>query len=468
MLFKAPENQNISEQDPFDSDALGRKESAEILTALVSKIQEPFVLAIDSPWGSGKTWFVKRWKQHLTNNGFACLYFNAWESDFSDDPLVSLIAQIELNIEDLAPEDRLEKVKTHFNSAKTLGLALAKRSPSIIVNIATGVDVEGEIKKVEDAYAKERLEKYKADALAIKEFKKKLSEFVNDIYGHEKNPAKPLIFFIDELDRCRPNYAIELLEKIKHLFNVDRVIFVLSIDKEQIGHSIKSLYGAGFGVNGYLKRFINLEYSLPEPNAEAFCRYLLEQFQLENYFSNSHADKEKAVEVCSKLFALFGLSLREQESCFTRLRIAIEMIARNSKFSFYALCFLIGLKEANLDLYKAFIRREVSHEEVLEYMRSKPGGSEFFQDGTGANIEAIILVFGCNIKSDFKDILQRYENDFNGTTLGSNERERLSRIRGALNEYQEGIHNRHKLHEVVNKIEITDRFTKPIKRVNPL
>jgi predicted AAA+ superfamily ATPase len=82
----------ISKDDPFKEDLLGRRERAEILTEFVGSLTEPFVLAIDSPWRTGKTTFLKMWMQHLENEGFPRLYFNAWENDFSDSPLVSLIA----------------------------------------------------------------------------------------------------------------------------------------------------------------------------------------------------------------------------------------------------------------------------------------------------------------------------------------------------------------------------------------
>ena len=55
---------------------------------------------------------------------------------------------------------------------------------------------------------------------------------------------------IDELDRCRPSYAVEILEMAKHLFSVDRVVFVLSINRDQLAHSVKVLYGSDFGRTG--------------------------------------------------------------------------------------------------------------------------------------------------------------------------------------------------------------------------
>jgi hypothetical protein len=93
IRFK-PRSLDIPEADPFNDDLLGRKECAENLTAFVESLSEPFVLAIDSPWGTGKTTFLRMWLHHLKNQGFPCLYFNAWANDFSDSPLVSLIGEL--------------------------------------------------------------------------------------------------------------------------------------------------------------------------------------------------------------------------------------------------------------------------------------------------------------------------------------------------------------------------------------
>ena len=75
---------------------------------------------------------------------------------------------------------------------------------------------------------------------------------------------------IDELDRCRPSYATELLEIAKHLFSVDRIVFVLAINRSELAHSVKALYGSKFDAKGYLGRFFDLDYLLPAPDRQQF------------------------------------------------------------------------------------------------------------------------------------------------------------------------------------------------------
>ena len=92
--------------------------------------------------------------------------------------------------------------------------------------------------------------------------------------------GKPLVIMIDELDRCRPSYAIELLEVAKHLFAVDNVVFVLAVNRAELVHSVKALYGSGFDAEGYLRRFFDLDFQLPEPDRKRFVSDLLKTTKL--------------------------------------------------------------------------------------------------------------------------------------------------------------------------------------------
>ena len=71
---------------------------------------------------------------------------------------------------------------------------------------------------------------------------------------------------INELDRCRPSYAVELLEVAKHLFSADRIVFVLAVNCDQLAHSVTALYGNDFDAEGYLRRFFDVDFQLPEPD----------------------------------------------------------------------------------------------------------------------------------------------------------------------------------------------------------
>src|SRR2546423_5429406 len=118
VRFK-PAQVEIPEDSPFKNDLLEREQNAKVLSQFVARLTEPFVLAIDSPWGSGKTTFLRMWLQSLRNQEFPCLYFNAWENDFSDSPLISLIGEIGESIKDLRLGDEQERaVRRAFEKAK--------------------------------------------------------------------------------------------------------------------------------------------------------------------------------------------------------------------------------------------------------------------------------------------------------------------------------------------------------------
>ena len=122
---------------------------------------------------------------------------------------------------------------------------------------------------------------FKTEVIEYENKKNKLVTFKEELtsYIEESIPNKPLIFIIDELDRCRPDYAVEVLERIKHFFSIKGIVFVLSIDKEQLCNSIRGHYGSDrINAEEYLRRFIDVEYLLPKPDIDSYCKYLYEYF----------------------------------------------------------------------------------------------------------------------------------------------------------------------------------------------
>lgn len=92
--------------------------------------------------------------------------------------------------------------------------------------------------------------------------------------------AESIVFFVDELARCRPTYSIVSLERIRHFFDVAGLVSVLALDKDQWGHSIRGIYETGIDVDGYLRWFIDVEYRLPKVPIGSFVAFLSEQYQL--------------------------------------------------------------------------------------------------------------------------------------------------------------------------------------------
>ena len=93
LQFKLPEL-NVSSEQPWQDDQLGREQIAERLTNLIRNQREPFIISIDGQWGTGKTFLLKRWQKDLEKDQSRAIYYNAWEDDFCDDPLLSIIGQM--------------------------------------------------------------------------------------------------------------------------------------------------------------------------------------------------------------------------------------------------------------------------------------------------------------------------------------------------------------------------------------
>lgn len=284
---------------------LNRKEEIEKLKKYFEMTgQENRVISINSAWGSGKTTFIKMLGYSLEEGEakYLPLYFNAWENDDSENPLISILTEF-------------KEVYKNENEIKSLiesGKAFASKAPKFILkallgylpglgqaekeNIADfieGILEDGVVDGIKSALEISDMDKLDAiikdiDIFDMELARKKLKQqFKDKLKKFQQANDKKVIIFIDELDRCRPTFAIETLEIIKHFFDIDNYIFVISWDKEQLSHSIATVYGQNMDSAGYLRRFIDLEYSLKKPNLREYFRKKIE-LELQNiHFWNS-------------------------------------------------------------------------------------------------------------------------------------------------------------------------------------
>ncbi|WP_051251832.1 KAP family P-loop NTPase fold protein [Psychrilyobacter atlanticus] len=295
----------------FKNCKLEREPIADNLTKIIENLggKGSFVLGIDSPWGTGKTTFIKMWQKKLElekSDKIFTIHFNAWENDFYGNVLLSLIGELDKYLDnsnkDVDKED-LKKVTGNIASSVVNFMTLGIINPKELYKELDGTKKRGLFNNYKEY--KDLKERIKEDLTKIK----------------EKLGVEKVIFFIDELDRCRPDYAIETLEKIKHLFGVDDYIYVLSLDKEQLSHSVSTIYGSGMDSEGYLRRFIDLDYSLPNPSKENYLKYLMEKHNLdENMENTKHFWK-----VISNFAKMEDISLRDLEKLFYRIKLILPL-----------------------------------------------------------------------------------------------------------------------------------------------
>ena len=383
--------ETIKYGDNWGKDQLKRQDDAKFLsTYLIEKNKktsvnsESFVLNINAEWGFGKTYFIKNWADDLVRKNHPVVYFDAWENDFSKEPLLALISIINSQITPFFNQkiDKINSKKINgildkwYNNSKKI----IYPSSSILIDLITkklvGVsldeldellekkenetlisdDVENTLTKIISNTTNKMMESHNTTKDAISDFKKNIRELISLVYTSE-SISLPIFIFIDELDRCRPNYAIEILENIKHLFGVSGVFFVVSTASEQLSHSIKAIYGQNFDSPNYLKRFFDQTYTMQDPDRYSFSSYIFCQYNLvdrDNLFSpleESHClTKNTIVECFAMVSSLFNCGLRDMiQYCI--IIDSITLTYNEEKIHIILLIFLIILKDKNNLLY---------------------------------------------------------------------------------------------------------------------
>ena len=396
MKFRLPELE-IPSDDPFRNDALERKPVVEFLAGLLDEFNGPFVLALDSPWGTGKTTLVRMLKAKLEQSNFQCVYFNAWLTDFVDDPLVALVS--ELDRLELADGETKTAFQKHLGTVKKITTAVAKRGLIAGAKAATfgGLDLAREYEAiaadVSGGLTGDAIEFFQKEQAALKKLREELEAAVAQLKDAGKRES--LVFFIDELDRCRPTFAIELLERIKHLFDLSNIVFVLSIDKAQLSASVASVYGEKSDTQEYLRRFFDLEFGIAKIKSNRHTSVLLTRFGIDDAFAGRKGelqyDKSHFVDYFSRLADVFQLSLRARERCVTMLAVVMHQTPANHYLDAILVSYLIVLRAKQPDSFSALCKGTLSAEAAMDALKERPGGSEFVADLSGMLVESYLL-----------------------------------------------------------------------------
>lgn len=249
-----------------------------------------------------------------------------------------------------------------------------------------------------------------------------------------------------------------MLERIKHFFDVAGLIFVLSIDKEQLGHSIRAVYGAGINIEGYLRRFIDLEFQLPKVTAKNFLLYLAEQYQLQEILRRiGQASQiqmiEAAINVFEGLASTFSMSLRAQEQCFATLSIAL--LTSPQVHYFPLLTWMVVLKAAQPMLYDGLVASDTSVKDLLETIGSTSNGKQFLTSNAGLFFEAEIIGWKRGIDPTADHRAAEYTNLIHEQ---QGRHPRASRAQRILTHLESGFNFRGVVESYVETIEITGQF----------
>ena len=352
------------ENNPFEFDLLNREEAVKTLTRLIGAIEEgPCVLAVDAPWGAGKTTFLKIWAQYLRNEQFSVVEFNAWKTDFSNDPFMALCAELTRGFGEGKSSGYAKEVKKAAAKViKHIGSNAMNISSIAIEKMTIGLVVPTKLwAYLNEKAAEERLNKYQKAQDVIKEFKEKLEGLARarnkGIVQSKTGGHKPLVVMIDELDRCRPSYAIELLETAKHLFDVDQIVFVLAVNREQLGYAVRALYGADFNAEGYLRRFFDLDFRLPEPERSEFIKILLDSTNIEQSLIRN---------TLQAFFDVSPLTLRDIDQAVHRIGLVLNSLSGTRPTMEYLVAIALILRTLDKTLYSRFVHKEITDRQVVE------------------------------------------------------------------------------------------------------
>ncbi|MDQ2229213.1 P-loop NTPase fold protein [Citrobacter portucalensis] len=365
-----------------NDDIFERKKLHDIIMRVATNAPDKsLVLALDDKWGNGKTSFVKMMESEISkkhSDDFEVIYFDAFKSDYQSDPFVALTSNIYSLVSN--EEGKLKTLGEKLLSAgKKLGASFLLNGAKFAISTISGGMVSGTVvEKASDTisesisspvekYIEEKIKASESEFATIEQFGNLLTE----IY---KESGKKIFFIIDELDRARPDFSLDLLEKIKHIFSVEGIIFLLVVNREQFEKSIESRYG---NINSrlYLNKFVHYWFSLPKTSClsdgclngytySTIKRYLLSIDNGNDLLSRNGP----LLNTLSLLLEINGASLREAERCYS----VFSVIEDVNKVNYYtsdaykvALGLVVFLKVHNSQLLTEIVLKKIVLKEAI-------------------------------------------------------------------------------------------------------
>lgn len=350
----------------WSDDRLGRKREAKaLLQFLEGRLSErrqrgspaSYVLNVDSGWGHGKTYFLTNIQRDLLREEAVVAYVDAWATDFSDDPLTAIMSAVERALEPHLKKRSVKKAwQGVIKSGGTLAISLTKGVSSKLLSryaehfgddlmdamdlglddgpaedgsgsdedkIGLGAAAEEVVHKIADSALSRLIAAFRKQEQSIATFKRQLSIIYKHI-NQNREWVRPIYILVDELDRCRPTYAIRMLESVKHLFATDGLVFIIATDTDQLAESVRAVYGANFESRGYLRRFFDRTYRFREPSYTEFIAYLIDRSGIDK--GKLRCPSGLSIQAFSAIILQdFGASLRDAEQCFDMLHTFVTM-----------------------------------------------------------------------------------------------------------------------------------------------
>lgn len=359
-------------------DIFRRKPVAQRMCKIIAELEHSAIspLALDGSWGSGKTIHAQRIKEEFTSNysdSIKCLYWNASKSDYFESPLLAFISFLYRQIDDTQKKQFKKNSFLVYSRGALSGLlSIANQT----VASCTGINAKEVYKDVSSTVSEMGASNNSMEvrfASLLDEVGEETSclqaahELLHSVRGDKK-----LIIIIDELDRCKPDFALKILENIKHLFSVDECKFILVMNKASVANSIEKMYGLkGEASESYLDKYIKMTFQLPpifqmgystKSNcAKAYFIHLMGGGDWDNVLVKDFLDfliNEKKA------------SLREVEKMVSTIsfidKVSCGSLDKTGDFNTFFICYLAYLFALNHNLAMQIAARETDTDIVLD------------------------------------------------------------------------------------------------------
>ncbi|MEI8085689.1 MAG: P-loop NTPase fold protein [Paludibacter sp.] len=316
-------------------DLLGIDKYTDALVRFIETCEMPTTLAIQGEWGSGKTSLLNQIRHRLCENEldpvsidkkeYYGIWVNTWQYSLmktKDEALISIIKGLTSEIMRIVK--RKHETKTQATLAKVGGLftKIAQVGAKVA---ATTAGMDGEA-LVSGLFGSDD-----GNTESLLSFKNALSEAIGDCLKEDAlagNNNKGFIFFIDDLDRIDPPVAVEILELIKNIFEVDNCIFVLAIDYEVVVKGLVPKFGPLTEKNerefrSFFDKIIQLPFSMPVSN------YNVSTFLLSSLSAVGYIDErfEKDTKLNDTLTELAMLSVGTNPRALKRLINTLSLLS---------------------------------------------------------------------------------------------------------------------------------------------
>lgn len=435
-----PPKVTIDPQKPYACDLLrNRQKFGDNLSRLFRRMdpQENLVVLIDAPWGAGKSTFLNMWQADLrrgnqsTEGPFAVeiIRFDAFAADHHEDPFVAFSGEVMEFLRAHRDENFKGKADDFLKKAAAVAAKLAKPVFGAVLKAATAGVMDGEACKAlleigeagTDQIAaalEKRIEAYGKERENLTAFKNALAEVAALVSSEQKFP---LLIVVDELDRCRPDFALKLLERIKHLFDVPGVAFALFAHKSQLEEMVRHTYGREVDANAYLHKFVHIVAHLPEDGKKALHHNDAAIYfeNLSNHYGLFELSRNQAcLRFLSAFIHRFALTLREVERVSAILSVYSSMyVISGHILGRDALTLLLAIvKVKRQDLYRLISKRENAYEPLVDLLKTEATDSKTIYEGCNSELLSDVVFLGLGGKSSIVYTLKdsRSQGTFGG------------------------------------------------------